>query len=241
MSSLDSKTLERELVTLAAHLAAGMCRWLELVAEVDRRSEWYLQGARSSAHWLAWRCALDLRTAREHVSVARRLAELPLIRAAFASGELSYSKVRALARVASSETETELLALAAVMTAAQLERTVATYQRVSTEEGRHRPAGAGGRCAVPARAGGNGRRHLEPGGRFRGTASGASGVTNRKTRAVPPTMRRALRLRDQSCRFPGCENRRFLDAPHVHHWVKGGGDDVEQSAAALSSSPSPRP
>ena len=35
-------------------------------------------------------------------------------------------------------------------------------------------------------------------------------------------MRRALRSRDRGCRFPGCENRRFLDAHHVHHWARGG-------------------
>ena len=43
-----------------------------------------------------------------------------------------------------------------------------------------------------------------------------------KTRTIPPAMRRALRSRDRGCRFPGCENRRFLDAHHVHHWARGG-------------------
>ncbi len=54
-------------------------------------------------------------------------------------------------------------------------------------------------------------------------ACDASVIRNgRKTRAIPPAMRRALRARDRGCRFPGCENRRFLDAHHVHHWAKGG-------------------
>jgi hypothetical protein len=54
-------------------------------------------------------------------------------------------------------------------------------------------------------------------------ACDASVVRNgRKTRAIPPSMRRALRARDRGCRFPGCENRRFLDAHHVHHWARGG-------------------
>jgi hypothetical protein len=54
-------------------------------------------------------------------------------------------------------------------------------------------------------------------------ACDASLVRNgRKTRAIPPAMRRALRSRDRGCRFPGCENRRFLDAHHVHHWARGG-------------------
>jgi hypothetical protein len=54
-------------------------------------------------------------------------------------------------------------------------------------------------------------------------ACDASLVRNgRKTRAIPPAMRRALRSRDRGCRFPGCENRRFLDAHHIHHWARGG-------------------
>jgi hypothetical protein len=59
-------------------------------------------------------------------------------------------------------------------------------------------------------------------------ACDASLVRNgRKTRAVPPAMRRALRSRDRGCRFPGCENRRFLDAHHVHHWARGGPTRME--------------
>ena len=54
-------------------------------------------------------------------------------------------------------------------------------------------------------------------------ACDASTVRNgRKTRTIPPAMRRALRARDRGCQFPGCENRRFLDAHHVHHWARGG-------------------
>jgi hypothetical protein len=44
----------------------------------------------------------------------------------------------------------------------------------------------------------------------------------RKTRTVPAAMRRALALRDDGCRFPGCSNRRFLDAHHIEHWADGG-------------------
>jgi hypothetical protein len=44
----------------------------------------------------------------------------------------------------------------------------------------------------------------------------------RKTRAVPPSIRRALRLRDRGCRFPGCTHTRYVDAHHVKHWADGG-------------------
>ena len=43
----------------------------------------------------------------------------------------------------------------------------------------------------------------------------------RRTRTVPPALRRALLHRDQVCRFPGC-GRRFVQAHHIHHWAHGG-------------------
>ncbi|MGZ8695630.1 MAG: DUF222 domain-containing protein, partial [Gaiellaceae bacterium] len=46
--------------------------------------------------------------------------------------------------------------------------------------------------------------------------------TGRKTRSVPPALRRALKSRDRGCRFPGCENHRFVDAHHIRHWAHGG-------------------
>ena len=44
----------------------------------------------------------------------------------------------------------------------------------------------------------------------------------RKTRAIPTAIRRALSIRDQGCRFPGCSNQRFLHGHHVRHWLHGG-------------------
>ncbi len=48
----------------------------------------------------------------------------------------------------------------------------------------------------------------------------------RKTRTVPPAMRRALDHRDSGCRFPGC-GLRFCDAHHVKHWADGGETRLE--------------
>ncbi|MGI8808568.1 MAG: DUF222 domain-containing protein, partial [Acidimicrobiales bacterium] len=114
--------LEHEICQLSAHLSAAMCRWLELVAEFDRREGWGHQGAKSCAQWLSWRCGMSLVSAREHLRVARRLAELPVVRDAFAGGELTYSKARALVRIAKPETEAPLVELARYTTAAQLDR-----------------------------------------------------------------------------------------------------------------------
>ena len=43
----------------------------------------------------------------------------------------------------------------------------------------------------------------------------------RKTRSIPPAIRRALRSRDAGCRFPGCTHTRFLDGHHIGHWADG--------------------
>jgi hypothetical protein len=59
--------------------------------------------------------------------------------------------------------------------------------------------------------------------------SGSDGTVldvGRKTRTVPPSIRRALEARDRSCRFPGCTARR-CDAHHVEHWMDGGDTSVE--------------
>ena len=88
----------------AGHLAAATGAWLGLVAEFDRREGWAVWGVKSCAHWLSWRCGIGLVAGREHVRIARALVDLPVIRAALAEGRLSYSKARALTRVATAET-----------------------------------------------------------------------------------------------------------------------------------------
>ncbi len=44
----------------------------------------------------------------------------------------------------------------------------------------------------------------------------------RRTRAIPTAIRRALWIRDQGCRFPGCSNKRFVHGHHLEHWLHGG-------------------
>ncbi|TFH75220.1 HNH endonuclease [Gammaproteobacteria bacterium LSUCC0112] len=53
-------------------------------------------------------------------------------------------------------------------------------------------------------------------------ASGNVLNIRRKTRAIPPSIRRALQIRDHGCRFPGCCESRYVDAHHVQHWCDGG-------------------
>ena len=132
-SELGSMALERfeqEIGELAAHIHAATCRWLLLVAEFDRREGWQIGERSPAADWLSWRCGVAPRAAREQVRVARRLAELPLACEAFGRGELSYSKVRAISRVASAETEPDWSMLAQHATAGQLDRLVRAYRGV---------------------------------------------------------------------------------------------------------------
>jgi hypothetical protein len=120
--------LERDICELAAHLAAATCRWLSLVAEFDERRGWAELGVPSCANWLSWRCGIGLRAAREQVRVGRALRGLPLINDAFGQGELSYSKVRALTRVATPATEADLVEIAHHATGAQVEKLVRGYR-----------------------------------------------------------------------------------------------------------------
>ncbi len=118
-----------EIAELSAHLDAATARLLALIREFDRRGGWNT-GFRSCAAWLSWRVGLDLGAARERVRVARALGTLPLLAQALACGELSYAKVRALSRVATSETEERLLAFGRAGTAADVERLVRGWRRV---------------------------------------------------------------------------------------------------------------
>jgi len=347
------EALGDEIATLAAHLHAAVHRLLVLLAEFDRRQGWELEGHCSCAHWLAFRTGIDLGAAREKVRAARALVGLPQTSAAMARGELSFSQVRALSRVATAATEADLLELARGCTTAQLERVVRGWKRGSRqdeaahERERHESrafsvfpdddgmyvvrgklppevgallmraveaasdalyrdeAGverlAGGspssdtlRAAAQRRAdalallaeramaagfgaepgedaapisgtraaryqvvlhvdsetlsehGEPGRSELEDGSRVSGEASrriscdaGLVRITHapdgsvldvgRRTRTIPPALRRALEARDRGCRFPGC-GLRFTDAHHVKHWADGGETNLANTA-----------
>src|SRR5262245_15302212 len=122
LSRAEIDALANDIAETAAHIDAATHRLLTLIREFDRAGGWHQQGALSCAHWLSWRIGLGLGPAREKVRVAHRLAELPRIDEALRRGERSYSKVRAMTRVASAENEADLLDMARHSTASQLER-----------------------------------------------------------------------------------------------------------------------
>jgi Domain of unknown function (DUF222)/HNH endonuclease len=53
-------------------------------------------------------------------------------------------------------------------------------------------------------------------------AHGVPLSVGRKTRTIPAAINRALRLRDRTCRFPGCTHSRYVDGHHIEHWASGG-------------------
>lgn len=355
LETMSIGEVERRICELAAHINAATCSWLMLVAEFERRRGHESFGFASCASWLAWRCSIELRAAYEQLRVARALGELPRIAFAFRRGALSYSKVRALTRVAEPHMEETLLMLAEDATAAQLERALRGYRAAiepgaaaNAASGRHvttqweddgtlsiranLPAeegalvlkaldaardalredarargdeterGAGASQPRPDRAdalvavaetaiaGGIASRnggerqqlvvHVDVDALSGSTALGPASPTSgrdapsgsrpaftaapasiegagnlsaetarrlgcdasivtlveregkplsvgRKTRSVPPALRRALAARDNGCRFPGCERQRFVDAHHIEHWARGGETSLE--------------
>src|SRR5690606_38262436 len=124
-----AEALGREMVELTAHISAAEARFFELLVEFDRDELWRCCGCHSAVHWLTWQCGLGEVAARERVRVARALETVPKINAAFRRGELSYSKVRELTRVAEPNSEDALLEVALHGTAAHVQKVVARQRR----------------------------------------------------------------------------------------------------------------
>ena len=131
----DDERLGAQITLLAGQINAANHRLLTLISEFDQRKAWSGGGTvRSCAHWLNWKCGIALVAAREKVRVAQALAALPLIDAAFAAGEISYSKVRAMTRVATPQNEDYLLHIARHGTASHVEGLVRRYRKVQQQE-----------------------------------------------------------------------------------------------------------
>ena len=117
--SIDA--LDHAIATLSARLNADTHHLLVLIRRFDERAGWLRWGFESCAEWLHWRCDLSMSACREKVRVAHALKTLPEIAPAFAEGRLSYSKVRALTRVAGPANESALLEFALHTTVARVE------------------------------------------------------------------------------------------------------------------------
>ena len=116
------------IAELSARIQAATWELLSLLRQFDERYGW--AGCTSCAEWLGWRTGLAPGAAREHVRVARALADLPKLSDAMRRGRVSYSKMRAVTRVATPETEDDLLNVALSGTAAHVEKIVRAWRRV---------------------------------------------------------------------------------------------------------------
>ena len=116
------------IAELSARIQAATHELLVLIREFDEEDGWH--GCLSCAEWLSWRAGLSLGAAREHVRVARALGKLPKLSDPMRRGKVSYSKVRAVTRVATPENEQTLLDVALAGTAAHVERIARAWRRI---------------------------------------------------------------------------------------------------------------
>jgi hypothetical protein len=315
----DAERLGNEIAELCSYIHAATCRLLELIREFDERRCWEEQGFRSCVEWLNFHCGLGPGAAREHLRVAHALPGLRKILGAFADGRLSYSKVRAMTRVATPDNEDFLMTVAKHGTANHVERLVSQHRRslllqhpetagdlylarevkyhydddgclvikgrIPADQGElvvkalemaiesgYDPAEdlpvaarrADALCEIaetylghPEHSGSTADRYqvvihtqagsaaqLENGPCVSAETServscdccvteieenqhGEALNIGRRSRIIPPAMRRALKARDGGCRFPGCMNHKFVDGHHIRHWSKGGETSLE--------------
>jgi len=327
----EGDRLGAEITELCGYIYAATYQLLVKICEFDENEYWAVGGVCSCAHWLNFKCGIGMNAAREKVRVAHALAKLPLISEAFGKGQVSYSKVRAMTRIADETNEDYLLMIANHGTAHHVEKLVSQYRRCkrlqdldnANEVYKNRelyyfhdedgslvikarfPAEQGALVlkaidmAMEAQEADvtaetsepetiSARRadalaeiaetymqtepvpsstadryqvvvHVHPRGTPTAeTSSAEAGESHiedsphvtaetsrriacdctvvglledgegeplsigRRSRAIPPAMRRALRARDKGCRFPGCTNTRYIDGHHIKHWADGG-------------------
>ncbi len=186
-------SLRAEVVEAGARLSTEQRRLAHLIVALDVSHEWALDGAATCAHWVADALGMEVCTAREWLRVGRALGALEMLDEAFAAGRLSYSKIRTLTRVATTENQAELSALAERVQAGKLGCALAAWQQQretpeETEARQHAARGSrveGGRrwhrCGlVPPRARRRGRR--DAGDRLGGAPASARRVRGRVRR-----------------------------------------------------------
>lgn len=331
-----SEHLGDEITELYGLITAATYKLLVKIRQYDEGGYWEQAGLCSCAHWLNWKCGIGMNAAREKVRVARALGDLPKISTAFRQGKLSYSKVRAMTRVANQDNEDFLLMIGRHGTAHHVETLLRGYRRAErlndsdtaqqqndsrafnyhwdddgslvfngrlpaevgamllkalqsavdhrevcpegattaetsdaselSEAISQRRADAVAEMAEsylrvgPAKSSSADRyqvmvhvhpesttnaeastsiAHIEDGpdvtaetsqriccdtsiSKMIEDESGNCLSIGRKSRVIPPAMRRALKARDRNCRFPGCTHQHFIDGHHIRHWADGG-------------------
>lgn len=141
-----------ELVSMRSVLDGGEFRWLQLLGEFDAREGWADEGFLSPVPWLEAHCGLSRVAASERVRIARQLRRRPVLAAAAAAGRLSYSKLRAIARLdprGVDGIDEVLIDFAAANSATDVEQLVQQW-RAEADDGRNPGDGRFDRAGVTA-------------------------------------------------------------------------------------------
>ncbi|MCC5874007.1 MAG: DUF222 domain-containing protein [Gammaproteobacteria bacterium] len=140
LTAFSQTELEDHLAQVCSHYYAAEFHLLRCIQECERRGGDLSHGMKSTAHWLHARFGIALGAAREKVRVAHALAELPTVSETLSRGQISYSKVRALTRIATPDNEAELLQFAERSTAADMEQLCKEYRQLEKLENPQWPA-----------------------------------------------------------------------------------------------------
>lgn len=118
---LEIEELDAAIGKINHGINAANYELMVLIREFDERAGWLKWGYTHALDWLMWSCDLSAGAARDKLRIAHALKELPLISVAFSTGKLSYTKVRAITRIATEANEAELIDMAMRMTARHVE------------------------------------------------------------------------------------------------------------------------
>ncbi len=130
-STVPADEIEAMLVSWSAREASVKAELLTVLAVFVERRGWERWECSSPQQWLSWKCGLGRVAASEHVRVAVALTRLPAIHQALRDGRITWSKVRAITRVATPDSEPDWLLLAEAGTADHVERVVQAFRRVT--------------------------------------------------------------------------------------------------------------
>lgn len=217
---IEGEQLGDQITELCGYIYAATYRLLVLIREFDDAGYWQLPGLCSCAHWLNFKCGIGMNAAREKVRVAHALAELPKISSAFEKGELNYFYDDDGSLVINGRLPAEQGALVVKALEKAMDRQFhadeVTAETSNIEDGPHVSAETSRRIACDCSL-----------IKVTDNEEGEPLSIGRKTRTIPPAIRRALRFRDKGCRFPGCTNTHFVDGHHLQHWADGGETSVD--------------
>ena len=135
--------LERAIGVGAVRAHAAMAEIAAAAAEFDELGAWSSPGFRSFDHWLAVEMGFDPHLGRELLRVGKALRALPLLAAAFASGRLSFDKVREVTTVATPETDELMLQIARGASGSQVARICRSLRKMTAPESHQHQAQRG--------------------------------------------------------------------------------------------------